>query len=95
MDSLHHRVPTVQVKVKLTLQQATKGPEGEKIYNPTLSLTLMIDMAGGQRQALTSLSSGKIRYTSYRRLGGPQSRSGWVRKIPAPSGILSPERPAP
>jgi len=28
-------------------------------------------------------------YPLYRRLGGPQSRSGWVRKIPPPTGLRS------
>ena len=37
---------------------------------------------------------GKTRYPLHRRLGGPQSRSGQVRKISSPTGILSPDRPA-
>jgi len=36
-----------------------------------------------------SLPPGKTRYLLYRRLGGPQSRSGQVRKISPP-----PDRPA-
>jgi len=36
---------------------------------------------GGQRQAPAALPPGKTRYTLYRRLDGPQSRSGRVRKI--------------
>jgi len=36
---------------------------------------------GGQRQAPAALPSGKTRYPLYRRLGGPQGRSGRVRKI--------------
>jgi hypothetical protein len=32
------------------------------------------------------LTSGKIRYPLYRRLGGPQGRSGQVRKISPPPG---------
>ena len=40
---------------------------------------------GGQRHAPAVLPPGKIRYPLYRKLGGPQSRSGRVRKIlPAP-----------
>ena len=35
----------------------------------------------GQRHFLLTLSPGKIRYSLYRRLGGPQGRSGLVRKI--------------
>ena len=36
----------------------------------------------------------KTRYPLYRRLGGPQGRSGLVRKISPPTGIRSPDRPA-
>ena len=36
---------------------------------------------------------GKTRYPLYRRLGGPQGRSGQVRKISPPTGIRSPDRP--
>jgi hypothetical protein len=35
-----------------------------------------------------SLPPGKTRYTLYRRLGGPQGRSGRVRKISPPAGFL-------
>ena len=41
-----------------------------------------------------SLLPGKTRYPLYRRLGGPQGRSGQVRKISPPTGIRSPDRPA-
>jgi hypothetical protein len=41
-----------------------------------------------------SLNLGKTRYPLYRRLGGPQGRSGQVRKISLPTGIRSPNRPA-
>ena len=40
------------------------------------------------------LPSGKTRYPLYRRLGGPQGRSGRVRKISHPTGIRSPDHPA-
>jgi len=36
----------------------------------------------------------QTRYPLYRRLGGPQDRSGWMRKILPPTGIRSPDRPA-
>ena len=49
---------------------------------------------GGQRHATTALPPGKTRYPLYRRLGGPQGRSGRVRKISPPTGIRSPDRPA-
>ena len=50
---------------------------------------------GGQRHAPAALSPGETRYSLYRRLGGPQGRSGRVRKIPPPpTGIRSPDRPS-
>ena len=49
----------------------------------------------GQRHTPTALPPGKNRYPLCRRLFGPQSRSGEVRKIsPPPTGIRSPDRPA-
>ena len=36
---------------------------------------------GGKRHAPAALPPGKTRYPLYRRLGGPQGRSGRVRKI--------------
>jgi len=47
---------------------------------------------GGQRHALVTLPMVKTRYPFYRRLGGPQGRSG--REILAPTGIRSPDLPA-
>ena len=41
---------------------------------------------GGQRHAPAALPPGKTRYPLYRRLGGPQGRSGRVRKILPPPG---------
>ena len=49
---------------------------------------------GGQRHAPAALPPGKTRYPLYRRLDGPQGRSGRVRKISPPTGIRSPDRPA-
>jgi hypothetical protein len=51
-------------------------------YSSTLSLTSVLDGGvGGQRQAPAALPLGKIRHPLYRRLAGPQGRSGRVRKI--------------
>jgi hypothetical protein len=44
---------------------------------------------GGQRHASAALPPGKTRYPLYRRLGGPQCRSGRVRKISPPPGFDS------
>ena len=51
---------------------------------------------GGEESASRpgrSLRPGKTRYPLYRRLGGPQGRSGQVRNISPPTGIRSPYRP--
>jgi hypothetical protein len=42
---------------------------------------------GYQRHALAALPSGKSRGPLYRILGGPQGRSGRVRKISPPPGF--------
>jgi hypothetical protein len=41
-----------------------------------------------------STSGNEPRYPFYRRVGGPQCRSGRVRKIWPPTGIRLPDRPA-
>ena len=43
---------------------------------------------GGQRHVPAALPSGKSRYTSYRRMGGSQGRSGRVENF-IPNGIWS------
>jgi hypothetical protein len=42
---------------------------------------------GGQRHGPAAVPPGKTRYPLYRRLGGPQGRSGLVRKISSPPGF--------
>jgi hypothetical protein len=42
---------------------------------------------GGQRNAPAALPPGKTGYLLYRRVGGPQSRPGMVRKISPPPGF--------
>jgi len=42
---------------------------------------------GGQRHASVALLPGKTRHPLYRRLGGPQGRSGRVRNISPPQGF--------
>ena len=44
-------------------------------------------MVGGQLHAKASFTSGKTRYPLYRRLDGPQDRSGRVRSISRPPGF--------
>jgi hypothetical protein len=72
-------------KVKVTLEQATKGVEGEYRYSSTHSQPQRWEGEGGQHHALTALPPVKTWYPLYRRLGGPQARSGRVQKIlPSP-----------
>jgi len=47
----------------------------------------------GQRHAPAAWPVEKTRYPLCRKLGGPQSRSGRVRKISPPTGIKSLDRP--
>jgi hypothetical protein len=53
----------------------------------TLSLTSTLDGVDGQRHAAAAITLGKTRYPLYGRLGGPQGRSGEVRKISLPTGF--------
>ena len=49
---------------------------------------------GGQRHAPAAFPLGKTQYPLFRCLGGPQGRSGQVRKISPPTRIRSPDRPS-
>jgi hypothetical protein len=61
-----------RIKVKLTLEQATNA----------LSLTSALDVGGWSTPRPGRFTPGeKTRYPSYRRLIGPQGRSGRERKI--------------
>jgi len=53
----------------------------------TLPSTSPLDGVGGRRHPPSALPPGKTRYPLYRRLGGPQGRSGLVRKISPPLGF--------
>jgi hypothetical protein len=57
------------------------------MYSSTLSLTSALDWVGGQRHAPAALPPGKTGYALYKRLGGPQSQFGRVRKISPPQGF--------
>jgi len=80
--------PSTTAKGKIHPRTGHGGPDGEKRYSSTLSLTSALD---GGRWSTTrpgrSLPQGKTRYPLYRRLGGPQGRSGQMRKISPPSGL--------
>jgi hypothetical protein len=58
------------------------------MYSSTLFLTSALE--GGEGSASRpgrTLPPGKTQYPLYRRLGGPQGRSGQVRKISPPPGF--------
>ena len=80
--------------VKFTLEQATKAQTGKKLYSSSLSLTSALDWGAWSASRPAALPPAMTRYPLFRRLGGPQSRSGRGRKISLPTGIRSPDRPA-
>ena len=87
-------------KVKYTLVQEFRLCTGRTAYRGVeVQLYSFMTMAleGGEGSAShsgRSLSPGKTWYLLHRRLGGPQGRSGQVRKISPPTGIRSPARPS-
>jgi hypothetical protein len=70
-----------------------EGPEGEKGYSSTLSLTSSLDGLGGQRHAPAALPPGKIRYPKYE--AGRVAGHVWtgVANL-ASTGIRSLDRPS-
>ena len=72
------------LKGKFHPRTGHEGPEGEWRYSSTLSLTSEIDGVRGQRHTSAALPPRKTWYPFYRRLGGPQGRSGQMRKISPP-----------
>jgi hypothetical protein len=58
------------------------------MYRSTLSLTLALDGGGWSNPRPGRFTPGKeTRYPFYRRLDGPQGRSGRLRKISPPPGF--------
>jgi hypothetical protein len=65
-----------------------EGPLGEYRYSSTLFLTSALEGVEGSASRLgRTLPPGKTLYSFYRRLGGPQARSGQERKISPPPGF--------
>jgi hypothetical protein len=64
-----------------------EGPEREQRCSSTLSLTSALDGGDYQRHAPAALPQGMTRYPLYRTLGGPQGRSGRMRKTSLPLGF--------
>ena len=95
--SCRHKMATEinkNVKVKFFLEQAAVAYRGSRCIALLLLQPRCLTGVGGQRHAPAALPPGKTRYPLYRRLGGPQGRSGRVRKISPPTGIRSLDRPA-
>ena len=81
-------------KVKVTLVQALRLCTGRTAHRGGTGFALPLHdhgtRRGGEGSASRpdrSLPPGKTRYQFYRRLVGPQGRSGQVRKISSPPGF--------
>ena len=92
--------PLAYVKLKCTLVQALRLCTGHPAHRGSRGIALLFLDHGTRRgegsasRPGRSLPPGKTRYPLYKRLGGPQDRSGHVRKISPPTGIRFPDRPA-
>jgi hypothetical protein len=65
-----------------------EGPYGEQSYSSTLILTSALEGGEGSASRRGRISPPrKTRYPLYRRVGGPQGRSGQVRKTSPPPGF--------
>ena len=64
------------------------------MYSSTLPLTSALDGCEWSAPRPGCFAPRKTRYLLYRKLGGPQVRSGRMRKFSPPTGIRSPDRPA-
>ena len=78
----------VNVKVRFAVIQAKNAQRWIRgIYNSYLSLTSALEGVGGLRHVAAALPPRKTRYPMCRRLGGPQSQTGRVRKNLPPPGF--------
>jgi hypothetical protein len=74
-----------QIKGKGHPRAGHEGPEGDEIYSSTLSLTSALDADGWSKPRPGRFTPRKEnRYPFYRRLGGFQGQSEWVREISPP-----------
>jgi hypothetical protein len=77
----------IKVKGKVYPRRGHEGPEEDYMCNYTLSSTSALDEGGWSKPRPGRFTPVKTWYPLYRRLRGPQGRSGRVRKISPPSGI--------
>ena len=88
-----HVVKKVKVKVKCTIVQALSHCTGRTVHRGSRGITLLFLDHGTRRDEWSasrpgrSLPLGKTRYPLYRRMGGPQGRSGHLGKIRPPSAL--------
>ena len=88
-----YRTPVAKVKVKVILVQALRLCTGRTAHRGSTGMALSfhdhvtIRGEGSASRPGRSLPPGKTYYPLYRRLGGPQDRSGQVRKILSPPGF--------
>jgi len=79
--------------VKCTLVQALRLCAGRTAYRGSRGIALLLFDHGTRRgegsasRPGRSLPPGKTQYPLYSRLGGPQGRSGQVRKVSPPPGF--------
>jgi hypothetical protein len=84
---------------KCTLVQALRLCKGRTAHKGNRVIAILFLEHGTRRGEGSAsrpgrfLPPGKTRHTLNRRLGGPQGRSGQVRKISPPTAIRSPDRP--
>ena len=82
-----------KIKVKVTLVQALRRCTGRTPHRGCRGIALPFHDHGTRRGRGVSITPrllftlGKTRYPLYRRLGGPQGRSGQVQKISPPLGF--------
>ena len=82
-----------QSKLKCILVQALRLCTGRTAHTESTGVALLFLDHGTRRgwgvrfTPRPLLTPGKTRYSLYRRLGGPQGRSGQVRKTSPPSGF--------
>ena len=68
-------------RIRLHTRRGHEGPEQEQRYSSTLSSTSELRGVGGQCHVPAALLWKEVWYPFYRRLGGPQGRSGLMRRI--------------
>jgi len=85
----------VNIKLKFTLRTGHEGPQvGVEVCHYSFFNSGVRWGGWSTPSSIRFIQEKDTRYPLYRRLGGPQGRSGRVRKISPTTGIRSPNRPA-